>query len=328
MRNMSHLKLTMPRGELGSKRVTIIAMGPRLQVPWKHSRFFPRIGYPPLLYTDFLSMLRLHGHWWIIAKSSDSESFEWKRRMAMSPLIAILPTKNWLSLTVRNWTRTPKDFVIYIYIISIYSTTLLVVLAVLGSCDLWLAFPHFLPEIRMSCWGLSDPLVRSFSHLRIGLKDQSKCWIIWHLIMAWNHVKAPWKSLEITFHKSMSSWVHDIIFSSQNPSGRLSKQHWNQAPCLSIFPFFAVVMPMPDKITTTISRNDSEGELRARTAPWWQVPIPGSSKLCSKSRSKKQPPEDLKTDELWWFMMICEWIHPPMIHKSWPWNLKHLWAAS
>lgn len=73
---MSHLKLTMPRGELGSKRVTIIAMGPRLQVPWKHSRFFPRIGYPPLLYTDFLSMLRLHGHWWIIAKSSDSESFE------------------------------------------------------------------------------------------------------------------------------------------------------------------------------------------------------------------------------------------------------------
>ncbi|CAL1166727.1 unnamed protein product [Cladocopium goreaui] len=35
-----------------------------------------QIGYPPLLYTDFLSMLRLHGHWWIIAKSSDSESFE------------------------------------------------------------------------------------------------------------------------------------------------------------------------------------------------------------------------------------------------------------
>ena len=34
-----------------------------------------QIGYPPILYTDFLSMLRIDGRWWIIAKSSDSEPF-------------------------------------------------------------------------------------------------------------------------------------------------------------------------------------------------------------------------------------------------------------
>eukprot|EP00931_Biecheleriopsis_adriatica_P122561 TRINITY_DN97565_c0_g1_i1.p1 TRINITY_DN97565_c0_g1~~TRINITY_DN97565_c0_g1_i1.p1 ORF type:complete len:298 (+),score=79.61 TRINITY_DN97565_c0_g1_i1:30-896(+) len=35
-----------------------------------------QIGYPPLLYTDILSMLKLEGRWWIIAKSSDSEPFK------------------------------------------------------------------------------------------------------------------------------------------------------------------------------------------------------------------------------------------------------------
>merc|ERR1711933_708370 len=35
-----------------------------------------QIGYPPVLYTDFLSMLRLAGRWWIIAKSSDNEPFK------------------------------------------------------------------------------------------------------------------------------------------------------------------------------------------------------------------------------------------------------------
>ncbi|CAK8995704.1 unnamed protein product, partial [Durusdinium trenchii] len=30
-----------------------------------------QVGLPPVLYTDFLSMLRLNGRWWIIAKSSD-----------------------------------------------------------------------------------------------------------------------------------------------------------------------------------------------------------------------------------------------------------------
>lgn len=33
------------------------------------------IGYPPVLYTDVLSMLRIKGKWWIIAKSSDKEPF-------------------------------------------------------------------------------------------------------------------------------------------------------------------------------------------------------------------------------------------------------------
>eukprot|EP00913_Durusdinium_trenchii_P011991 g11265.t1 len=32
-----------------------------------------QVGLPPVLYTDFLSMLRLNGRWWIIAKSSDGE---------------------------------------------------------------------------------------------------------------------------------------------------------------------------------------------------------------------------------------------------------------
>ncbi|CAJ1358035.1 unnamed protein product [Effrenium voratum] len=35
-----------------------------------------QIGYPPQLYTDFLSMLRISGRWWIIAKSSDSKPFK------------------------------------------------------------------------------------------------------------------------------------------------------------------------------------------------------------------------------------------------------------
>jgi len=34
-----------------------------------------QIGYPPVLYTDLLSMLRLGDRWWIIAKSSDNEPF-------------------------------------------------------------------------------------------------------------------------------------------------------------------------------------------------------------------------------------------------------------
>ncbi|CAK8995603.1 unnamed protein product [Durusdinium trenchii] len=34
-----------------------------------------QVGLPPVLYTDFLSMLRLNGRWWIIAKSSDGEPF-------------------------------------------------------------------------------------------------------------------------------------------------------------------------------------------------------------------------------------------------------------
>lgn len=34
-----------------------------------------QIGYPPVLYTDFLSMLRLGDRWWIVAKSSDGEAF-------------------------------------------------------------------------------------------------------------------------------------------------------------------------------------------------------------------------------------------------------------
>ena len=34
-----------------------------------------RSGYPPVLYTDFLSMLRLGDRWWIVAKSSDGEAF-------------------------------------------------------------------------------------------------------------------------------------------------------------------------------------------------------------------------------------------------------------
>jgi len=34
-----------------------------------------QIGYPPVLYTDVLSMLRLGDRWWIIAKSSDCEPF-------------------------------------------------------------------------------------------------------------------------------------------------------------------------------------------------------------------------------------------------------------
>lgn len=36
-----------------------------------------QIGYPPVLYTDFLSMFRLRGNrWWIVAKSSDGEQFK------------------------------------------------------------------------------------------------------------------------------------------------------------------------------------------------------------------------------------------------------------
>jgi len=34
-----------------------------------------QIGYPPILYTDVLSMLRLGSRWWIVAKSSDCEPF-------------------------------------------------------------------------------------------------------------------------------------------------------------------------------------------------------------------------------------------------------------
>jgi hypothetical protein len=33
------------------------------------------IGYPPNLYTDVLSMLRIAGKWWIIAKSSDHQAY-------------------------------------------------------------------------------------------------------------------------------------------------------------------------------------------------------------------------------------------------------------
>jgi hypothetical protein len=40
-------------------------------------------GYPPVLYTDFLSMFRLRGNrWWIVAKSSDGEQFKaWQPRL-------------------------------------------------------------------------------------------------------------------------------------------------------------------------------------------------------------------------------------------------------
>jgi hypothetical protein len=33
------------------------------------------IGYPPAVYVDFLSMLRIGGTWWIVAKSSEHEAF-------------------------------------------------------------------------------------------------------------------------------------------------------------------------------------------------------------------------------------------------------------
>jgi len=63
-----------PRAAAGDELLSVDFAGPDVALVTL------RVGYPPLLYTDFLTMLRLHedvgrSGWWIVAKSSCNEPF-------------------------------------------------------------------------------------------------------------------------------------------------------------------------------------------------------------------------------------------------------------
>lgn len=82
-RNIEHLELlrmskegaNLPKPSRGRSH-PLLFQAAHVVFFMKSSVFFLlQVGLPPVLYTDFLSMLRLNGRWWIIAKSSDGEPF-------------------------------------------------------------------------------------------------------------------------------------------------------------------------------------------------------------------------------------------------------------